>query len=198
MFANREALFERRVDYEHAGSAAKIAAGVTPGVLGRDRESRNVPPLSDGLSAGWNDGYAGHQVRPLVAADAVQHLRRGPGDHDVDRETGPGHQGSAQIPSTNQPGRQTAVQEAAPGAERKLIDRTVGDVLARVIRRDATVAGPAGKVFHPYGFARADRGVRDAFRPLVLRLPQEASGERTLHRHLKRIEIGRASCRARG
>src|ERR1035441_5924955 len=52
--------------------------------------------------------------------------------------------------------RQAAVQEAAPGAERTLIDRTVGDVLARVIRRDATVAGPAGNVFHPYGFARAD------------------------------------------
>jgi hypothetical protein len=57
-----------RVHFVEAGSPRKIPAGVAPGVLGRNCERRDVPPLCDGLSGGGNDGDSGNEVRPLAGA----------------------------------------------------------------------------------------------------------------------------------
>ena len=64
---------------------------------------------------------------------------------------------SAQVPAADQPAGQPAVQEAAPGAERQLIDGAGHEIMANVIGAEAAVAGAAGHVLHRDAFARADR-----------------------------------------
>ena len=80
---------------------------VTPGVPGRNRESRDVPPLINSLPARRDDGYAGRQVRPLATGVAVQHVRRRSCHHR--RLTGQARSRqprAAQIPSADQLGLQ--------------------------------------------------------------------------------------------
>src|SRR5439155_22670649 len=114
------------------GTAIDIASQVAPGSLRWYGEGCPIEPIVSGLFRRI-DRYARNQVRPLVPAVAIRHVRCFPGHRDVYRETGPRRQNSTQLPSADQVAHDAAgVPVTPPRSDRKLVHRIYREAVSNV------------------------------------------------------------------
>ncbi len=179
---------QRGVELVVRGTVGDVAAQVAPGSFGRQRKGGRVEPVVDGLVGGI-EGTPGTRLGRWLL---VLPSSRSPALRDIVMLIGRPARAVA-IPASSQPPKireaSPLVRNVLPWPNGKSINAVHHQVVPDIDVGAAAVAGPAALILERHRFARADGGVRDAMRPHVVRLEQEAVRESAVYRNLQRVEV---------